>query len=193
LPQRILVIDGHPDPDRTRFCHALADAYVHGAMAAGKETRLITLAETPVDFVRSAMEFASAPQSTHILSARADIEWADHLTLVFPLWLGGAPALLRAFLEQVARGEFFAAAAASGPRPKFKGKSARIVVTMGMPAFIYRTLFSAHGVRNIIQGVLGFAGFTPIKTTMFGAMESAREPVQKARLAQVHLLGREGR
>jgi hypothetical protein len=27
MPKRIANIDGHPDPDRARFCHALADAY----------------------------------------------------------------------------------------------------------------------------------------------------------------------
>lgn len=32
---RLLLIDGHPDPDPARFGHALADAYAAGAAEAG--------------------------------------------------------------------------------------------------------------------------------------------------------------
>ena len=35
--------------------------------------------------------------------AQADIGWAQHIVLFFPLWLGDMPAVLKAFLEQVAR------------------------------------------------------------------------------------------
>lgn len=193
MAQKILIVDGHPDPARAHFCHALADAYVDGAMNAGKETRLITVAELPLEMVRTAAEFAAAPTSTHIVSAQADIAWADHLVLIFPLWLGGAPALLRAFLEQVARGNFFAATDGPGIRSKFKGKSARLIVTMGMPSIIYRLFFHAHGVRNIMSGILGFAGYGPVHATMYGAIESVNAQEQRARLSEVRDLGRDGR
>lgn len=193
MAQKILIIDGHPDPARVHFCHALTDAYVEGAISAGKETRLITVSELPVEVVRTAADFAAPPMSAHIVSAQADIVWGDHLVLVFPLWLGGAPALLRAFLEQVARGDFFAGAEGPGARSKFKGKSARLIVTMGMPAIIYRLFFHAHGVRNIMSGVLGFAGYGPVRATLYGAIESVSARHQRARLHEVRVLGRDGR
>lgn len=193
MAQRILIIDGHPDPARAHFCHALSDAYVDGAMSTGKETRLISVAEAPVEFLRTAADFSAAPTAAFILSAQADITWADHLVLVFPLWLGGAPALLRAFLEQVARGNFFAATDGPGIKPKFKGKTARVIVTMGMPALFYRLFFQAHGVRNIMHGVLGFAGFGPVRATMFGAIEAATPRQQRVRLEMTRMLGCEGR
>lgn len=193
MTQKILVIDGHPDPARARLCHGLAETYVQGAQTAGKETRLITVAEMPVEVLRSAADFAEPPQSERIKSAQADIVWADHIVMVFPLWLGGAPALLRAFLEQVARGGFFAETEGRGIRPKFKGKSARLIVTMGMPSFVYRLVFHAHGLRNIMEGVLGFAGFAPVRATLFGAVEAIGAEKQKARLHRVRVLGGEGR
>lgn len=51
-----------------------------------------------------------------------------------PLWLGDVPALLKAFLEQIARPRF-ALAQGTMPKPLVKGRSARLIVTMGMPAF----------------------------------------------------------
>lgn len=193
MSKKILILDGHPDPERSRFCHAVAEAYAQGALDAGDETRVITLAETDVVFVRNAAEFAAPAVAPAIVSAQRDMEWADHIVLVFPLWLGGAPALLRAFLEQVACGSFFANTAGRGIQPKFRRKSARLFVTMGMPAFIYRLMFHAHGVKNIMEGVLGFAGFRPVRATLFGAIETATMQTQTSRLAHVRDLGRQGR
>jgi putative NADPH-quinone reductase len=193
MRRKILIIDGHPDPDRKRFCHALAEIYAAGAISAGDETRSITLAETEVTFLRTAVDFAKAATAPAIMSAQRDIEWADHIVMVFPLWLGGAPALLRAFLEQVACGSFFAETSGRGIQQRLKNKSARLIVTMGMPALIYRLIFHAHGVKNIMEGVLGFAGFRPVRATLFGAVEAQNAKMLQSRLAQVRELGRQGR
>lgn len=192
MRNKILIVDGHPDPDRKRLCHALAEAYAEGAIDAGDETRLITLAETEIAFLHTAAEFARPPEAPAIVSAQRDIEWADHIVLVFPLWLGGAPALLRAFLERVACGGFFAETSGPGIRPRLKRKSARLIVTLGMPALIYRIIFHAHGVKNIMGGVLGFAGFKPIRATLFGAVETQTAESLRKRLVEVRELGRQG-
>jgi putative NADPH-quinone reductase len=192
MGKRILVIDGHPDKDRARLCHALADAYAGGARETGRDVRLLTVAEAEFPLLRTAQDFATAPEAPAILSARDDILWAEHLVFVFPLWLGGAPALLRGFLEQIARGGFVAETSGRGIRQKLKGKSARLIVTMGMPAFIYRWMFHAHGVKNFMQGVLGFGGIGPIRLTLFGAIEAENPAAQKRRLTRARTLGRDG-
>lgn len=192
MKNRILVIDGHPDPDRARFCHALASAYLDGARDTGKHVRLLTVAEAAFPLLRTETEFATAPDAPAILSARADIAWADHIVLVFPLWLGGAPAVLRGFFEQIARASFVAETDGRCVRAKLKGKSARLIVTMGMPAFVYRLIFRAHGIKAIMQGILGFGGVGPIRLSLMGATEAASAQVQQKRLARVAGLGRAG-
>ena len=71
--------------------------------------------------------------------------WADHVVILYPLWLGSMPALLKALLEQVLRPGFAYSTLKLGKWPvKFlSGKTARIVITMGMPAPIYRWYFRA--------------------------------------------------
>jgi putative NADPH-quinone reductase len=51
------------------------------------------------------------------------------------------------------------------------GRSARIVVTMGMPALVYRWYFGAHGVRNLKRSILGFCGLAPIRVDLIGSVE----------------------
>jgi putative NADPH-quinone reductase len=190
--KRILIIDGHPDPDRKRFCHTLAEAYGEGARETGNDVRMLTVAEMDIPLLRTAEEFAKAPESNGILAAREDLLWCNHLVLVFPLWLGGAPSLLRAFFEQVGRANFIADTTGKGITQRLKGRSARLVVTMGMPALVYQLMFREHGVRNIMQGVLGFGGIAPIKRTLFGAIEAVSDGERKHRIELVRGLGRSG-
>lgn len=71
-----------------------------------------------------------------LLPAQEAIARAAHLVLVYPLWLGDMPALLKGFLEQTLRPGFALARAPSNPLKAglLGGCSARIIVTMGMPA-----------------------------------------------------------
>ena len=193
MNERILVIDGHPDAARERFCHALAEAYIEGARGAGKQTRLLTVSEMTFPLLRTSADFSSPPEDAAILRARDDLLWCDHVVILFPLWLGGAPALLRAFFEQIARGSFVAETTGRGIRQKLKGRSARLIVTMGMPAPIYSFVFQEHGVRNVMQGILGFGGIAPVRRTLFGSVEAASAQTQQARLKAVQRLGAEGR
>lgn len=162
-------------------------------MGAGHETRAIQLAAWQGTFVRSMSEFGTAPQDAFILAARDDIAWAEHLVFVFPLWLGAAPSLLRAFLEQVARAGFVLGGADGKMEQKLKGKSARLVVTMGMPAFVYRLGFGAHGVEALRHSALGMAGVAPVGVTLLGMIEAGGPAARRRDLEKVAALGRAGR
>lgn len=48
------------------------------------------------------------------------------------------------------------------------GRFARVVVTMGMPALIYRWYFRAHSVKSLERNVLGFVGLAPVQETLIG-------------------------
>lgn len=173
--KKILVIDGHPDL-RPALGHALAEAYAQGARASGHEVRLLRLADLQLTLLRTSAEFAVPPHEPSVIAAREDITWAEHIAVIFPLWLGGAPALMHAFLEQAARALFFAEIDAKGWRPKLKGRSARIIVTMGMPAPLYRLVFGAFGVRALARSVLGFAGIGPVRSSFFGGAGAPKTP-----------------
>lgn len=193
MAKRIVIIQGHPDPQGNHFGHALANAYAEDAREAGNQIKRIDVSRLDFPLLRSQEEFEHGSPPEAIRGAQDAIRWADHLVIFFPLWLGAMPALLKAFLEQVFR-PGFAIAYQEGKIPKklLKGKSARVVVTMGMPAFFYRWYFHAHGVRGLEQSVLRFSGISPIKETFIGRVEGSSAGREKS-LAKMRLLGREGR
>lgn len=114
----------------------------------------------------------------------------DHLVIVYPLWLGSMPALLKAFLEHVFRPGFAFEYGAKGfPRKLLRGKSARIVVTMGMPAFFYRWYFGAHSLKSLERNILRFCGISPIRESLFGLVETATESTRHKWLQTMRKLG----
>jgi putative NADPH-quinone reductase len=182
----ILLIDGHPDPDPGRFVHALADAYAAGTQAGGHAVRRLDLATMEIPILRSRSEWTAAPPPA-IAAAQDDIRWAQHLVIFYPLWLGDVPALLKAFLEQVAR-PGFALAEGTMPKPLLGGRSARLVVTMGMPAFFYRFYFGAHSVKSFERNILKLVGIKPVASSLVGNVEGAAD----ARVQWLETMGEHG-
>jgi putative NADPH-quinone reductase len=99
----VLVLQGHPDPAGKHLCHCLAERYADGARAAGFDVRELSVAEMDFAVLRSKHDFDTAPLPASLSDARDAVLAADHILLVFPLWLGTIPALLKAFFEQLFR------------------------------------------------------------------------------------------
>src|SRR6185503_6276168 len=120
---------------------------------------------------RDPREFAAPPPGP-VKSAQEASKASHHLVIIYPLWLGTMPAVVKAFFEQLSRNNFaIATDEKSGwPRQMLKGKSARVIVTMGMPAAAYKLFFGAHGVRGFESSILGMAGIKPIRETLIGGV-----------------------
>lgn len=178
MHKKILIIDGHPDADRGRFIHTLADAYAAGANDSGHVVQRLDLATMDFPMLHSRSEWTQGAPPLAIADAQEAIRQADHIVFLYPLWLGDMPALLKAFLEQVMR-PGFALAEGTMPKPLLKGRSARLVVTMGMPAFFYRYYYGAHSVKSFERNILKLAGIKPVEHSLIGNIEG--DPEARAR------------
>jgi putative NADPH-quinone reductase len=192
MSKRILVIQGHPDASTRHFGHVLADAYVQGAHDAMHTVEVVNVAELDFPLLRSKTQWDSGALPSSLRPAQKAIQRAEHLVLFFPLWLGGMPALLKGFLEQVARPGF----ALSRPHDKrmpeklLSGRSARLVVTMGMPALVYRWYFRAHSLKALERNILGFVGIAPVHETLVGMVENLDEAERQKWFDKLRALGR---
>ncbi len=189
MPRTIALIQGHPDPAGTHLCHALADAYAEGARAASHKVLRIEVAKLDFPILRAQAEFERGELPAALAEARAALIAADHIVFVFPLWLGTMPALLKAFLEQLIRPGVAFEYGSGFPKKLLAGRSARVVVTMGLPALLYRFYFLAHGVRGLERSVLKFSGFGPVRETFFGMVGNAGPAKAAKWLAKMKRLG----
>jgi len=78
------------------------------------------------------------------------------------------------------------------PEMLLAGRTAHLVVTMGMPAPVFRWWFGAHSVRALEISVLRMCGIKPIRRSLIGMVEAS--PTRRAKwLARLHHDGRHGR
>jgi len=193
--KNILIIQGHPDPRARHLGHALADAYAEAARDAGHSVRTIEVASVDFPLLRSQQDWEHGALPDSLVPAQESIRWATHIVIFFPLWLGDMPALLKGFLEQVAR-PGFAFRYAEGKSPfnskGLTGRSARLVVTMGMPAVVYRWIFRAHSIKSLERNILGFVGISPVHETLVGLVGDMKDATAAKWLQRMRRLGTQG-
>lgn len=146
----VLIVYAHPEP--TSFTAAMKNAAVSALTAAGHSVEVSDLyAEdfNPVagrhDFIAAANEDRFHYQSEQLHAAQtgtyseelkreqARLNRADFLVLLFPIWWGGVPAILKGWFDRVCA---YGVAYADGKRYKsgyFLGRRALIGVSTGGP------------------------------------------------------------
>lgn len=187
----VVVIVGHPRPES--FCEALGRAYVEGASEAGHRAELIALSRLRFDPVLHGGFEGDQEIEPDLRSAQEAIKRAEHLVFVWPLWLGMPPALLKGFLERIFITPGFAVERAPPPtlyKPLLGGRSARIVVTMQMPALYYRFVAGARAVRTFRYNILEFVGIKPVRRTLFGMVDMVNDATRKGWIEEMRRLGR---
>lgn len=201
MGKHIAILQGHPDPHQGHLCHALAQAYADGARHTGHTVTTITVATLDFPWLRTQTEWVEGDTPPGLLEAQKTILDADHLVLIYPLWLGTMPAVLKGFLEQVIRPRLAnekmgldpnADVSFTGFKKMLQGKSCRVVVTMGMPAAFYRFFFFAHSLKNLERNILKFVGIKPVRTTLYGMVESSGAEKRQNWIEEMRELGAKG-
>ena len=168
MSKRVLVIVGHPSTDS--FCAALADSYVETAIGAGQDVRALYLGDLCFDPVLHEGYNRIQPLEPDLLKAQVDITWAEHLVLVFPVWWGGVPALLKGFLDRILL-PGFAFSYRKGkafPEKLLLGRSAYLLVTMDTPPWYYKWVYRMPALHQMRKTTLTFCGIKPVATLTFG-------------------------
>lgn len=189
--KRILLILGHPGDDS--FCGAIAERYREAASSAGHDVRLLRLSELAFDpLLRSGYD-GEQPLEPDLLQAQQAIAWADHLALVFPVWWGGVPALLKGFLDRVLLPGFAFRYRKGSPFPEklLKGRTAHLLATMDTPPWYFRWVQRMPALQQMRRTTLEFCGIRPTRTLMLGPVIHSRPQRREGWLRQVQLLAGE--
>lgn len=188
---RIVVVVGHSRAGT--YCEALGDAYRRGAEAAGHDVSLFLTARMRFDPILRGAYAAPQTLEPDLERAHAALMAADHLVFIFPLWLGTLPAIFKGFLERVLQPELIEAAHEGRFIKPLAGKSVRVIVTMGMPALVYRWYFGGHALKMLKRNILRFLGAAPIRTTIHGSIEAVSDAQRRKWLEAAEGLGRAAR
>lgn len=187
---KIMIVVGHSQ--RTSFCEGLGHAYKKGAEAAGHEVELFVLSEMTFDPILRQGYREEQPLEPDLRAAHRSLAQCNHLVLIFPLWCGDMPAILKGFIERVLQPDLIARKDTENEMNWniFRNKSARIIITMGMPVSIYRYWYRGHALKLLTRNILHFIGIKPVRHTLFGMLGTSTWQTRNRWLAEVEALGR---
>lgn len=190
---KIMIVVGHPKADS--YCAALGAAYLHGAQAGGHEAKLFLLGEMRFDAILREGYRREQPLEPDLAVAREAFLAAEHVVLIFPLWCGDMPAIMKGFIERLIQPDLLALRRkdASESWKVYSGKSARVIMTMGMPGWFYRWYYGAHALKLLKRNILHFTGIKPVRATINGMIEAVSDDTRKAWLREAEALGFAGR
>ena len=186
---RIMVVVGHPQ--QNTFCEALGKAYAESAERAGHVAKLFLLSQMQFDPILREGYRKVQPLEPDLADAYAALAASDHLVIVFPLWCGDMPALLKGFIERILQPDLVARENTESAMNWhiFQNKSARIVMTMGMPVSIYRWWFRGHALKLLTRNILHFIGIKPVRATLCGMIATSKPARRERWLAEMRTLG----
>lgn len=190
MSKRIVIINGHPNKDSFNF--GIAEAYRKGVEATGAEIREIVIAE--LNFNPN-LQFGYQKRTElepDLLKAWEDIQWADHLVWIHPVWWGGLPAITKGFIDRLFLPGFaFQYRENSHLWDKLlKGKTAHIITTLDQPGWFYRFYFRRPSVNQLKRSVLQFCGISPVKVSYIGIIKGSTPEMRKKWLKKVENWGK---
>ena len=186
---KIAIVVGNPQT--ASYCEALGGAYLRGAESGGHQAELFVLGRMHFDAILREGYRREQALEPDLVAARQALQASNHVVFVFPLWCGDMPALLKGFIERVLQGDLLAIQQSGGKASWkiFKGKSARIIMTMGMPGLIYRWYYGAHALKLLKRNILHFTGIRPVRSAVYGMIEAVGDDKRKQWLREVEALG----
>ena len=130
-PLRHLVVLGHPSPKSLN--HAIAEAYCAAVRACGQTPMLRDLYAQGFDPLLKADERPGAEPVAPRPEVAGEVEFvrsADAVVLVYPIWFGMPPAIIKGYIDRVLGAGFGSEALKAGhPNPLLEGKRLLILST----------------------------------------------------------------
>lgn len=160
----IVIIVGHPGAES--LCRTLAADYQKGAEGAGGRVEVLDLSQMTFHSDLENGQKGDQPLEPDLQRAQKTLAAADHLVFVHPNWWGTYPARLKGFLDRVLLPGFAFQYRDGGNLVDqlWKGKTARLVVTMDGPGWWYQWAMGGGGDRALRKSTLEFCGVRVLGT-----------------------------
>ncbi|WP_289661418.1 NAD(P)H-dependent oxidoreductase [Flavobacterium panacagri] len=187
--KKILIINGHPNPESFNF--GIAESYKSGAIASGAQIETITIADLKFN---PNLQFGYQKRTElepDLLESWEKIKRADHLVWIHPVWWGGLPAITKGFIDRLfLPGKAFQYRENSVWWDKLlKGKTAHIITTLDQPGWYYRLFFGRPSVNQLKKSTLEFCGVKPVKVSYIGIIKGSNDSQRKKWLEKVYTFG----
>ncbi|MFC0322959.1 NAD(P)H-dependent oxidoreductase [Gallibacterium melopsittaci] len=182
-----LIIYAHPNEQS--FNHAILDTIVETAKAQNMDVTVRNLYQMGFNPILTWSEFCQINQGNipkDIQQEQHLITQADLITLVYPLWWMGFPAILKGYLDRVLSHGFAYETDEAGSRGLLHNKKMVQFITLGNNEKEYqkRGFLSALD-ATLINGLFNYCGITDIEHFFFGDIHIIDNQARKEILTKI--------
>jgi NAD(P)H dehydrogenase (quinone) len=148
-----LIVYAHPNPKS--FCNAVSDHIASLSADLGNKVTTRDLYKIKFNPVLDASDFTSIQKGKtppDILTEQKLVSAADLITVIFPLWWTGYPAILKGWIDRVLlHGFAFKYSREHGVTPLLTGKKVQLITTMGASVDEYES----NGIMDAMAMTMG--------------------------------------
>ncbi len=181
-----LIVYSHPNPKS--FCHAILETAVKALQSKGHEVVVRDLYALDFDPVLKGSDFVgfqSGNIPADIKAEQEKISGAEVITLIYPIWWTGMPAMMKGYIDRVFSLGFAYTAGEWGPIGLLTEKKAIIFNTTGMA----KELYDESGMFDAIKktsgaGILNFCGLRILEHKFFTSVPSTNDATRKGYLSE---------
>lgn len=155
-----LIILAHPKKES--FTHQLKSELVDRFYEHGNDVKVRDLYDLKFNPILSAPELKVNKKGEFMADVVVEqnyIQWADEITIMYPLWWNAFPAILKGYIDRIFTNGFAFRINGNGPEGLLKEKGVRLITTAGMSEESLESSNVYEGLR-ITQdhGVFEFCG-----------------------------------
>jgi NAD(P)H dehydrogenase (quinone) len=182
-----LVIYCHPN--KKSFCNAILEKLVfelESVQAEVKVRDLYAMDFNPVLTTGDLVAMKNGSSLPDVKEEQSLINWADVITLIYPIWWTGMPAQLKGYIDRVFSFGFAYSASEDGVTGLLTSKKVNIVNTMGTGEDIYRGSGMIYSMKQTTdQGIFEFCGMEVVKHLFFGSVPTTEPQRRENMLSRV--------
>ena len=162
----VLITLTHPNPES--FNAAIAQRIEDTLTTAGHSVRRNNLYEKGFDCCLDMADFQKWGEGEvpdDVKSEQNDVDWADALAFVYPIWWNERPAKLKGWCDRVLTRPWAWDMGEKGLISKLTDKKGFVAVTYGSPKALYDHLGTDIDSLNepMVKGTLNFVGITDVQ------------------------------
>jgi NAD(P)H dehydrogenase (quinone) len=160
--QHVLIVLAHPNPES--FNHAISKTIEERLLQKGHIVRVRDLYKIGFEPVLSLEEWKryesqAGETPADVKAEQAEIQWANHLILIYPTWWWSPPAMMKGYLDRVFTPVFAFETDVAGIMGKLQNKKVSIIQTTGADETFILENGMDESVRKLMGiGIFGFCG-----------------------------------
>lgn len=182
---KVYILLGHPDKES--FNNAIFETYLNVSKQNGHEIRTQQIGEMTFDPILWKGYKVIQELEPDLKTAQENILWCDKWVIIYPIWWGSTPALLKGFFDRTLYSGFAYKYHSKDPfwDKLLQGRSADIITTCDAPKWWIWWQYRNSDLNSIKRATLEFCGFKPVRVLRIDRLRYKNELERKNILKKV--------